>query len=91
MLIENLQRLIVFTEFTCAVTNIVLNIFLIPKYGIYGASAATVLTYVLGDYMVSYFIKSLRPYSLMLNRSLWNIVTLKVFSSIRNALKPQAT
>lgn len=90
MLIENMQRLIVFTEFTCAVTNIVLNIFLIPKYGIYGASAATVLTYVLGDYVVSYFLKPLRPYSLMLNRSLWNIVTLRVFSSIKNALKPQA-
>ena len=48
---ENLNHLTFYRTFTGAVANIVLNLFLIPKYGGVGAAIATVASYSIGSFI----------------------------------------
>lgn len=41
---SNLNYMKIFTSLSCAIANIILNLILIPKYGVYGALIATVIT-----------------------------------------------
>ena len=58
----NKQRLdFIFTS-TAAVINVVLNLILIPRYGIVGAAIATAISYAWG-LVLSLFLSATRPYS----------------------------
>jgi O-antigen/teichoic acid export membrane protein len=61
--VENKTKLIMFSSLIGAVANIILNIFLIPKYGILGAAFATLISYSLIP-MIIYFSKekNVTPY-----------------------------
>jgi O-antigen/teichoic acid export membrane protein len=59
-LMENLQHLILYRTAAGAVLNIVLNLFLIPRYGIYGAAIATVLSQAMAAYLLDGSLKRTR-------------------------------
>ena len=53
-----------------SIFNVALNIFLIPKYGAFGATAATLITYFYVIILVNFLIKELRPFGNLIWRSL---------------------
>ena len=57
VLSQNLQRYEIFLDVISAFLNIILNIILIPRYGVVGAVYATLLSYFLGSIGLSIFIK----------------------------------
>ncbi len=57
---ENLQKYRLYNNIIGAILNIVLNIILIPKYGIVGAAVATLFTQSLGPWVFSFLWKPLR-------------------------------
>ena len=44
-----------------AITNIILNLFMIPLYGALGASYATVISLIISSFLVHPLVPSLRP------------------------------
>jgi O-antigen/teichoic acid export membrane protein len=52
MLCENLQLISTFNTLVGAISNIMLNIILIPKYGINGAAIATIISYAISGYLM---------------------------------------
>ena len=66
---ENLTKIVFVTAFLGAVSNVVLNLILIPLYGINGAALATVISYLLAAYLGLVFFKETRPIFLMLLKS----------------------
>jgi len=57
--IENLTKKMFYRTFLGAILNIVLNYFLIPKYGIKGAAIATLLSQFVANYIYDIFDKDL--------------------------------
>lgn len=55
---------------TGAVTNIVLNLFLIPRYGAVGATVATLITYFVATVLLNFILPDLRPVAGFIVRSL---------------------
>jgi len=53
-----------------SILNVGLNFFLIPKYGAFGATAATLITYFYVIILVNFLIKELRPFGKFIWRSL---------------------
>ncbi|MEG3837414.1 MULTISPECIES: flippase [unclassified Microcoleus] len=53
-----------------SIFNVGLNFFLIPKYGAFGATAATLITYFYVIILVNFLIKELRPFANFIWRSL---------------------
>ncbi|HLO50604.1 MAG TPA: flippase [Kamptonema sp.] len=53
-----------------SILNVVLNLWLIPKYGAFGATAATLITYFYVIILVNFLIKELRPFAKFIWRSL---------------------
>ncbi|OAD20198.1 Polysaccharide biosynthesis protein [Candidatus Thiomargarita nelsonii] len=49
-----------YRHFIGAITNIVLNYFLIRELGIIGAAWATLLSYMLASYLIDYFFCKMR-------------------------------
>ncbi|VVB75805.1 putative flippase AglR [uncultured archaeon] len=80
---ENKLKTLFFISFFGAVTNIILNLILIPLYGINGAALATVISYTLPIYTSLLFFKSTRHVSFMLIKS-FNIV--RVFKEAKEYL-----
>ena len=58
---EDLQKYRFYNNIIGIILNIILNIILIPKYGIAGAAVATLLTQSLGPWVFSFLWKPLRP------------------------------
>ncbi|MEG4403852.1 flippase [Microcoleus sp. MON2_D5] len=52
-----------------SILNVGLNFWLIPKYGAFGATAATLITYFYVIILVNFLIKELRPFSTFIWRS----------------------
>jgi len=52
LIAENLTKISLFTTVLGAITNIILNIILIPKFGIMGAAYTTIATYFISTYAV---------------------------------------
>ncbi len=50
---EGLQRHLTINTVVGAIINVILNLFLIPKYGIYGAAIATVISQALASYVMN--------------------------------------
>jgi PST family polysaccharide transporter len=53
-----------------SIFNVALNFWLIPKYGAFGATAATLITYFYVIILVNFLIKELRPFANFIWRSL---------------------
>ena len=66
---EGLQRHLTINTVAGAIMNILLNIFLIPKYGIYGAARATVMSQALASYFMNILFKRTRLNFFRLTRS----------------------
>ena len=66
---EGLQRHLTINTVAGAIMNILLNIFLIPKYGIYGAAIATVMSQALASYFMNILFKLTRLNFFRLTRS----------------------
>lgn len=56
---ENLNKKSFYRTFLGAITNVVLNFILIPKYGIYGAAIATLLAQFTANYVYDFFDRDL--------------------------------
>ncbi|MBC7490239.1 MAG: flippase [Glaciimonas sp.] len=67
---EDLQRYSVINTLVGAVVNILLNLLLIPKYGIYGTAVATVLSYSIAAYFMNFVFQATRENFYRLSRSL---------------------
>lgn len=67
---ENLQIMSAKTMLFGALINILLNYFLIPKYGIMGSAIATVISYVFAVYISLFFYKNTREHFYLLSRVL---------------------
>jgi O-antigen/teichoic acid export membrane protein len=68
---EGLQKYLTINTVAGAILNIVLNVFLIPKYGIYGAALATVMSQALASYVMSLMFQRTRPNFVQLTRSVF--------------------
>jgi len=68
---SNHEKLQFVLQFSYSFFNLLLNIFLIPKYGFYGAAFSLMLTYTIGKLTSSIFLK--------LKFGFWNIYFVKYF------------
>jgi O-antigen/teichoic acid export membrane protein len=68
---EGLHKYLTINTVAGAILNIVLNVFLIPKYGIYGAALATVMSQALASYVMSLMFQRTRPNFVQLTRSVF--------------------
>ncbi len=84
LIAENKTRIIFFSAALGAVVNVILNIYLIPIYGILGASIATVISYTVSVYIGILFFGSTRKIFLMLIKS-FNLV--RVIKELKNYIK----
>lgn len=69
LLIEGKQKWALFFSLSGAIINIVLNAFMIPRYGAVGATIATLVTYFIVTVLLNFFIRELRPVSKWILRS----------------------
>ncbi len=76
---ENLTRLSLMRTSIGAVSNIILNFFLIPKFGVKGAAYATVISQSLSAFILNLLHKNTRPIFMTQIKSLffWNAISLQ--------------
>lgn len=83
ILTENLQRISSITLFIGMVANIILNIILIPEYGIRGAAFATLISQSISVLFAPLLFKKTRPSFFMMIKALsFSSVIKKVFSRV---------
>ena len=78
VLAENLQGKEAWLNLAGAVLNVLFNLALIPTYGALGAAMATVLSYFVALYLMTYMIRDFRPFFHMYNTSFAHLLTLRV-------------
>jgi O-antigen/teichoic acid export membrane protein len=66
----NWRWIIFWVNFSCAISNIVLNYFLIPRFGGMGAAIASLFSYWIGAHAVCYLYKPLRRTGSMMTSAL---------------------
>jgi len=76
LLTENYTRIAFYRTFIGAIVNVVLNIILIPKYGINGAASATLISYFVATFSMGFIAKTRRQVVLMLKSFL---LPIKIF------------
>ena len=69
LIIEGSLRLALGVQVAGATTNILLNIWLIPKYGAFGAALATLVSASVSGYFVLFFHQKLRPMARLMSGS----------------------
>jgi O-antigen/teichoic acid export membrane protein len=52
---ENLQQFAFYRSLSGAITNVILNLILIPNYGMVGAAIATVISYMIAGFVFDLF------------------------------------
>jgi Na+-driven multidrug efflux pump len=52
---ENFRKILFITSFVAMLGNVLLNLILIPKYGIVGSAWATFISYILGPMSLIFF------------------------------------
>lgn len=77
ILAENLQAKEVWLNLSGAAMNVLFNLILIPRYGSLGAALATILSYFIGLYLMTYLIRDFRPFFRMYNASFVHLLTLR--------------
>jgi O-antigen/teichoic acid export membrane protein len=71
LLVENLLKLSLLSQALGAITNVFLNMLLIPRYGPIGAAYATVISYAVAGYGVLFFHRDLWPMAMVVTRSIF--------------------
>ncbi len=71
LLSENLQLLSLYRTLVGAIINISLNLYLIPKYGIFGAALATLISYSFVIFSMAIFKKTRHHFYLMVKAIMW--------------------
>lgn len=71
ILIESVLVFSLITQGSGAVLNVLLNYFLIPKYGVVGAAYATLASYAMASFISLIFYKKTRPVFFMMCKSLF--------------------
>ena len=79
VLSEGKQKYLIYTYMAGAITNVLLNFYLIPIYGASGAAFASLVTQILVNIIMPYFIKPLRYNNRLLLKALnpsvlWNLI-----------------
>lgn len=74
---EGLQKIALFRNLLGLIIAVVLNLFLIPKMGLTGASLSTILAYISSAYVFDIFDKRTRIVFYQKTRSLWLIGAIK--------------
>ena len=69
LLLENLQRYSFYRTLAGAVSNIILNLWLIPKYGVKGAAFATLMSQFVAAYCFDAFVPIMRRIFIMKTKS----------------------
>lgn len=77
LLAENLTKILFQRSFFGAITNVLLNFLLIPRYGVVGAAAATLVAQFIVNYLYDAFDYRLHKQFLLKNKSIF--LPLKVF------------
>lgn len=72
MLAENKQKILVKASIFGAITNVVLDILLIPRFGIAGSAVATVITQIV--FSGIFFIEAKRTHRFHITGGLWRII-----------------
>jgi O-antigen/teichoic acid export membrane protein len=70
LVIEDMTRLSLITQLMGAVTNVVLNLFLIKQYGAIGAAIATLISYAVSSYLSCMIFPAMRQTGWMLTKAL---------------------
>lgn len=70
LLAEEKQRYLWIINLSGAVTNVVLNVFLIQLWGVEGAALASVITQIFTNFILTFFIKPVRYNNVLISRSL---------------------
>ena len=71
MLLENRTRMMFFFQLATALTNVLLNLVLIPRYGIMGSAYATLISYWFGSVGLFAIIKSQHKALAMIAKALF--------------------
>ena len=87
LIAENLQKYKTIFVFGGALVNVVLNYFLIPITGAYGAAIATLASQFFANIIVPMFFKELRINSIMIYRSFTFFITIEAFHRLREFLQ----
>ena len=83
---EGLQRYVKYLTGIGAIANIIMNWMLIPSLGATGASIATLITQIIVNFIAAFFIKELRPNSMLIVDAFLMKDVVKL-SSIKKLLK----
>ena len=84
---ENYQHYEMIFSITGAISNIILNLWLIPKIGIMGAAWATLIAYMLNSWITSFFFDKTRISFKMISLALFRVLLiLPAINSIKNIL-----
>lgn len=83
MLAENKQHLIWRIDVSGAAANVLLNYLLIPRFGIYGAAAASLITQIFTNVIVTSILKEVRPSVKLMVQSLNPMVLVQLAKKIR--------
>ena len=86
-LTENLQRYSLILQTAGTLCNIVLNFFLIKKFGIMGAAYGTLLSHAIGVIVLTGLIRPMRYSLIMMAKGILNIVTFR-FVRWKSLLRP---
>jgi len=73
LIAENYTRISFYRTFIGAIINVILNIILIPKYGVNGAASATLISYFAATFSMGFIAKTKRQVVLMLKSFLFPI------------------
>jgi len=78
--VEGMEKKIAFRTIVALVTNIIMNLILIPIYGIEGAAVATLVTIFIANYLINYTDKELKQLVNVCN----NAILLKITRSYKD-------
>jgi len=85
---ENYQKYGMIFTGSGAITNILLNLWLIPTMGIMGAAWATVISQIIAAWLLGYFFDDIRISSKMIFKSIISsLLVYPVINSVRNVIK----
>ena len=68
---ENKQKYLKYIYFSAAISNVMLNIILIPLWGASGAAAASLIAQIITTMVVPFFIKDMRKNSIMMVKAIF--------------------
>lgn len=74
---EEVFKYSLITHGISAITNVFLNLILIPEYSSIGAAYATVISYAIGSYLLLFLSKDTRPFFIIMTKSIYLPASIK--------------